>query len=184
MSAYANNLSAQNQACFSAYASCRKYQDAAAPAITACQQSPSGIASKLKALTQNKNKIDQAQAAIGQLVTKNVKGNAPNTIKQQDSIFTCKDTILFANELNEALQDNPASLKIARLAEKVVNASKVVCSNEEIANLLAVNKGIDETEEMVDKEIINSQNVLEGMQNIYRDNNISFFPCCTLQYNS
>jgi len=34
---------------------------------------------------------------------------------------------------------------------------------KKIANLLAVNKGIDETEEMVDKEIINSQNVLEGM---------------------
>jgi hypothetical protein len=39
----------------------------------------------------------------------------------------------------------------------------VVCSNEEISNLLAVNKGIDETEDLVDKEIINSQNVLEGM---------------------
>jgi len=163
VSAYANNLTTQNQACFASYATCRKYQDAAAPAIIACEQSSTALVSKLKALTVNKDMLSQAQAALGKLLSRNLEATLLG-VERQQAVYTCNSLIGIISSLKVALRNNPASLTIATLAEKVVNASSAVkCSSEEITVLVAATGDISKAKSAVDEEFIYSQNIFEGM---------------------
>ena len=123
VSAYANSMTIQSQSCLSAYGTCRKYQDDASAAISACDQSPTGLASKLKSLTANQNAVNQAQVVIGQLKTRQQLLNF-----RLQSQYKCSDVVVLTSAMVDALNENPASLLVGQLAESIVNASAVVCS--------------------------------------------------------
>ena len=158
-----SSMATQNQACLAAFGMCRKYQDKAGEAIATCDQSAIRLASKLKSLTKNKAKVNQAQAVIGQLVARHLAGGEVNIIlRQQEAGLGCSDIIVFTNSLKEALEDNPASQAIGRLAELIVNASNVVCTNQELAFLTALDGNINKTEVLIDIEAESTQATLEG----------------------
>lgn len=161
VSAYANTLTGQNQACLAAYSTCRKYQDAAAGVIATCQLSSSGLVSRLKSLNENRDLINQAQAAIAQLLARHFAGGAAIS-RIEDNTYTCSDLVAFTAALAQALQDNPASPKIDQLAMKVVNASRVSCTQEEVAALVSADSDIKETEDQIDQEITIVQDSLAG----------------------
>ena len=141
MSTVANSLATKSQACLAAFSTCRKYQDDVGSAISACDQSPTGLASKLKSLTANQNAVNQAQVVIGQLKTRQQLLNF-----RLQSQYKCSDVVVLTSAMVDALNENPASLLVGQLAESMVNASAVVCTSEEIASLDTLDGAINDTE--------------------------------------
>ena len=159
VSVFANNLTTQNQACLTAYSTCRKYQDDASPAISACDQSPTQLTSKLKSLTDNQNAVNRAQATIGQLKTRQLALN----MRQLPSQYTCSDVVFLTSEMADALNENPASKLVGQLADKVANASSVVCSSAQIASLITLDNTINDAETNIAEELTNVQDSLQGL---------------------
>lgn len=154
-------MTAQNQVCLATFGLCRKYQDDVGAAISTCDQSSTGLASKLKSLTENKAKVNTAQANINKLLTRNL-GSKINE-KQNTPVIGCINVIDLALALSEGLKQNPASLSIAPLAEQIANASNVVCSSEEVVLLSNSNSDLNETSSLIDQEVETTQTTLEGM---------------------
>lgn len=168
VSSYANSLTGQNQACLAAYGLCRKYQDVAASTIATCQQSGPNLVSKLKSLAQNKDLVNQVQAAITQLINKHLAGN-DIIISKAGTAISCSELVDLTQDLTQALSDNPASLQIEKLAMRLVNATFSSCTQDEVASLAAANSAISDTEDQVDLEIASTQDSLQGHLCIYTE---------------
>jgi hypothetical protein len=162
VSTFANNMTSQNQACLAAFGTCRKYQDDASAAISACDQSPIGLASKLKSLATNQNSVDEAQATMSSL---RARKGALNFRQQQQTQIQCADVVDFAAEMTYALKENPASQKIAKVAKRIANASGVICSQDEISSLEAADAEINATETLIVEELASVQESLLGKYN-------------------
>ena len=82
---------------------------------------------------------------------------------RQQSTASCGNVISDTDTIIDYMKDNPASTLIADLAEKVINASRVVvCSASEIAAVQNLNSAINETESKIAEELDNVQSDLEG----------------------
>ena len=162
MSTVANSLATKSQACLAAFSTCRKYQDDVGSAISACDQSPSGLTSKLKSLTTNKNLVNDAQAAIASKVKQLKQLVVPDNTRQA-AVLACTDLLTNTQDMVDAMKENPASLEVGNLAEGVVNISKVVtCSAADIAQLQSLDSSISEAEVLIADELDNVQSSLEG----------------------
>ena len=162
MSSQANSQTVQNQACLTVYGTCSKYQDDVPPAISACDQNPSALNSKLKSLTQNQNLVNSVQAALAALATKVYA-------KQSIPSYTCADVVSFTNQLLDLMENNPASTSIADVAEKIINATRsAVCTASELKALEDLNADIDSTESVFDTAIDDTQGTLEGRSSLIK----------------
>jgi hypothetical protein len=117
--------------------------------------------SKLKSLAQNKDLVNQVQAAITQLINKHLAGN-DIIISKAGTAISCSELVDLTQDLTQALSDNPASLQIEKLAMRLVNATFSSCTQDEVASLAAANSAISDTEDQVDVEIASTQDSLQG----------------------
>jgi hypothetical protein len=91
------------------YGLCRKYQDDASALISACDQSPTGLTSKLKSLVDNQNAVNDAQAAI----QNKVKNGIPNIKQQQPAQETsCQLAIRLIEQMIDTLKQLMRPLKL------------------------------------------------------------------------
>ena len=162
VSTYANTMATMNQACLSAYGTCRKYQDDASPAISACDQNPAGLASKLKSLTDNANAVNAARAANAARARRGLLLNM-----RQQTASQCSDVVDLTNSMVEALKDNPASTLVGQIAEQIVNATSVVCTPDDIASLNKLDADINDTETSIVDELANVQDSLLGKMTVH-----------------
>ncbi len=158
MSAQANSQTAQNQACLSAFGTCRKYQDDVGPAISSCDQKPSALTSKLKSLLENQNMVNNAQAAIAKLTS-----GAGLRQSSASSSYTCGDIISLTEQLKDLIDNNPASTRIADVAGLLINASSVAkCTAAEKQALQESNDEISIAEQQIANEANFVQDTLSG----------------------
>jgi hypothetical protein len=154
VSAQANSQTAQNQACLSAFGTCRKYQDDVGPAISSCDQKPSALTSKLKSLLENQNMVNNAQAAIAKLTS---------GAGLRQSSTTCSDIISLTEQLKDLIDNNPASTRIADVAALLINASSVAtCTAAEKQALQESNDEIRIAEQQIANEANFVQDTLSG----------------------
>jgi N-methylhydantoinase B/oxoprolinase/acetone carboxylase alpha subunit len=142
------------------YGLCRKYQDDASALISACDQSPTGLTSKLKSLVDNQNAVNDAQAAI----QNKVKNGIPNIKQQQPAQETsCQLAIRLIEQMIDTLKQNPASQQVAQLAKEAADAAiKAICNAADISSLQMLDADISDTEGAISEELDNVQNFLEG----------------------
>jgi hypothetical protein len=81
-----------------------------------------GLTSKLKGLTENKDAVNQAQAAINSKATQR---SLAGETRQQAAASSCADLLDTTQEMVDTLKENPASQTVGDLADQVVNISKV-----------------------------------------------------------
>jgi len=162
VSAQANSQTAQNQACLSAFGTCRKYQDDVGPAISSCDQKPSALTSKLKSLLENQNMVNNAQAALAKLTS------GAGLRQSSGSSFTCGDIISLTEQLKDLIDNNPASTKIADVAALLINASSVAtCTAAEKQALQESNDEISIAEQQITNEANFVQDTLSGQKSIF-----------------
>jgi hypothetical protein len=177
VSQQANNQAAQNAACLAAFGSCRKYQDSVTPAVAACSQSSKALTSKLQSLTNNIAAVTKARKSLLSLSSR----TEPAGTRQKATTYTCADIIAFAAELQNLIEDNPASTMIAMVAEKLVNATAVAtCSAADVATLVAASNSLDEVDNLITADLESVQDTLEGkVSMIFWLTTKAFFSQCT-----
>ena len=170
VSQQANSQAAQSSLCLAAYGACRKYQDSAPAAISACSQSQSGLTSKIKSLATNNNLVTKALSSLGKLTAKGSsikEAAAAGGVKQAATTaanYTCADVISLTNQLQDLIEDNPASTQVADVAVKLVNATLVAtCSTTDLQVLSAATDKLNATDDLIASEPDDVQGVLEGM---------------------
>ena len=162
VSAYANNLTSQNQACLTTYGTCRKYQDASGAAISTCSKSTAGLASQLKSLTTNAALVNQVQSKISSLTSRIYEPIVSSKVATATAkALTCAQFIDLTSQLIQAMAENPASTLVAGIAAQLVNSS-ASCSASDVAALQNLDKSINETETKITDELGNVQSDLTG----------------------
>merc|ERR1719328_613563 len=129
------NITAAKNKCVEDFGKCRKYEDDAATSITACSTSAS-------ALTEKAAKTAEAQAVV-----KNLASSSRRMRRSERSLGSCTEVATTATTLITMVVDFPSSPDILVLSASIIASSTVVCTDDEISSLAALDAQFDEAAE-------------------------------------
>jgi len=136
------NITAAKNKCVDDFGKCRKYEDDAATSITACSTSASALTEKVAALSQNAAKTAEAQAVV-----KNLASSSRRMRRSERSLGSCTEVATTATTLITMVVDFPSSPDILVLSASIIASSTVVCTDDEISSLAALDAQFDEAAE-------------------------------------
>lgn len=123
------------KSCTAAFGKCRKYEDAANTAISACSTDSTKLTEKASTLSANAAALKLAQDKVTAL-----KSNSTRRLTRAAS--TCAEVITYATKLVKMSENFPSSPDIATTAAKISGAN-VTCSASEKASLTSVSTELD-----------------------------------------
>jgi len=136
------NITAAKNKCVEDFGKCRKYEDDAATSITACSTSASALTEKVAALSENAAKTAEAQAVV-----KNLASSSRRMRRSERSLGSCTEVATTATTLITMVVDFPSSPDILVLSASIIASSTVVCTDDEISSLAALDAQFDEAAE-------------------------------------
>jgi len=125
--------------CKKAFGKCRKYQDAAGDAISACSQETSKLTKDAAKLNSNKNAMEKASAKIKALAS---LGIGRRSVRQVAT--SCAQVIAKAAQLTAVATANPSGDQVATLANEISEVSATVeCNAVEKISLTVTSNALD-----------------------------------------
>ena len=127
-------------ACKAAFGVCRKAQDSVGNIIFDCSQSADTLKLKLKALSDNNDKVAAAQAKVSGLVN---SSRASGKFKRSArDATTASGFISICTTITTYVTQNPYYYQIATLSQTIVTVTAPVFSGADLASLSAVNTAL------------------------------------------
>merc|ERR1719384_543678 len=136
------NITAAKNKCVDDFGKGREYEDDAATSITACSTSANALTEKVAALSENAAKTAEAQAVV-----KNLASSSRRMRRSERSLGSCTEVATTATTLITMVVDFPSSPDILVLSASIIASSTVVCTDDEISSLAALDAQFDEAAE-------------------------------------
>jgi len=124
MSEQASAVKTKLDECKKAFGKCRKYQDAAGDAISACSQGSSALTSKAAKISSNKNAMDKAKEKIQALIS-----GTTGRRSVRATATSCAQVIAKTAQLAAAATASPSSEQVTTLANEISEVSATVSCN-------------------------------------------------------
>jgi len=135
--AVADNL----QICLAKFGECRKHEDDAAIAISACGSSFSALTEEASKLTANAAAVAQAQAAVSTLA-------GSRRVRRSDvtgtALSSCTEVSTVSRQIISEVLSFPTSPDIIVLSANVVASTTVTCTPDEVTALAALSTSFEE----------------------------------------
>jgi len=135
--AVADNL----QICLAKFGECRKHEDDAAIAISACGTSFSALTEEASKLTANSDAVTQAQAAVATLAGSSRVRRSEVT---GTALSSCTEVSTVSTQMLALVLSFPTSPDIIVLSANVVASTTVTCTEEEMTALAALSTSFEE----------------------------------------
>ena len=149
------------KSCKSAFGKCRKYEDDVGDILFACEQSADTLKLKLKALSENSDKVAQVAAKVEGIVSGS-RGYA-NKFKRSDDATTAAGYISICTQINIFVLENPYYYQIASLSTTIISVVTVpTFSTADLASLSAVNTALQVSVTTLQEAAVTLQTTLLG----------------------
>ena len=137
-----NNTAMVNavKSCKAAFGKCRKYEDAVGDIIFSCEQSADTLKLKLKALSENSDKVSAVASKVEGIV--NGSSRAYGKFKRSDDATTATGYISICTQINTYVTQNPYYYQIATLSTTIITVTTPTFSAANLVSLSAVNKAL------------------------------------------
>jgi len=136
--------------CKEVFGKCRKYEDAVADIIHACNQRPATLKKRLKNLSLNKAAVEAVLESITEITSTRfwrADHKRRSITSGQDFISNCQQVVLLIGQ-------NPVSISISTLSTTLANsAANVAFSSEELASLSSVQTSLTNSVDVLTKEM-------------------------------
>ena len=150
------------KSCKSAFGKCRKYEDDVGDILFACEQSADTLKLKLKALSENSDKVAQVAAKVEGIVSGSSRGYA-NKFKRSDDATTAAGYISICTQINTFVAQNPYYYQIASLSTTIISVVTVpTFSTADLASLSAVNTALQVSVTTLQEAVVTLQTTLLG----------------------
>lgn len=134
-----NDMKKAQKGCKDAFGKCQKYRDDVGDIIFACEQSADTLKLKLKALSENSDKV----AAVASKVSGIVNARFYGKFKRSDDATTATGYISIITQINTFVSQNPYYYLIATLSTTIISVTSVpTFSPADLASLSAVNTAL------------------------------------------
>merc|ERR1711997_383936 len=128
--------------CTEAFGKCRKFEDDANTAISACSSDSSKLTEKATTLKANSAAVTAAKDKVATLTS--------STRRLTRTASTCAEVITYATELAAMAKAFPASPMIETTAAKIIGAGNVTCTSAEVLSLVLVEASLVEAVAVVE----------------------------------
>ena len=138
--------------CKEVFGKCRKYEDAVADIIHACNQKPATMKKRLKNLSQNKAAVEGVLERIADIIStrfRRANHKRRSITSGLEFISNCQQVVLLIGQ-------NPVSKTIFTLSSTLVNATNVVFSSEELEDLSSVETSMTTSVDVLAQEIVHT----------------------------
>jgi len=136
----AKAIAAALKKCTSAFGKCRKFEDDANTAISACSSDTSKLTAKATTLTANSAAVTAAKDKVASLAS----SNSTRRLVRAASISTCAEVIIYAGKLAAMAEAFPASPEITVTAGLIIAVTDVNCTAAEITSLVSAEASLVE----------------------------------------
>ena len=136
--------------CKDVFGKCRKYEDAVADIIHACNQNPAAMKKRLKNLSQNKDAVEGVLETITDITSTRfwrADHKRRSISNGSDFISNCQQVVLLIGQ-------NPVSNSIFTLSTNLANSANVVFSSEKLADLSSVETSLTSSVDILAQEIV------------------------------
>merc|ERR1712088_1091967 len=124
--------------CKAAFGKCRKEEDSVGDIIFACEQSADTLKLKLKALSDNSDKVAAVASKVDALVNASSRGFPRARLSKRDAT-TAAGFISICTQINVWVNENPYYYQIASFATTIITVTAPVFDAAALASLSAVN---------------------------------------------
>merc|ERR1711983_441871 len=146
------------KACKDAFSKCRKYEDDAVASMAACSVSADAPKAKAAALSANVDSTNAAAAKVAE-----VTGGSSRRRSARAAATSCADFITLVAQLVTILLEFPASPQVIAVGGYVVASADIVCTEEEITELVETESSLTEAAEfLVEAFEESNENLLEA----------------------
>ena len=150
------------KACKAAFGKCRKYEDDVGDIIFSCEQNADTLKLKLKALSENSDKVAQVAAKVEGIVSGSSRGYV-NKFKRSDDATTAAGYISICTQINTFVAQNPYYYQIASLSTTIISVVNVpTFSTADLASLSAVNTALQVSVTTLQEAVVTLQTTLLG----------------------
>ena len=147
--------------CKKTFGKCRKYEDDVADIIFACEQSADTLKLKLKALSENSDKVAQVAAKVEGVVSG--RRAYANKFKRADDATTAAGYISICTQINIFVLENPYYYQIASLSTTIISVVTVpTFSTADLASLSEVNTALQVSVTTLQAAVVTLQTTIFG----------------------
>merc|ERR1711936_247406 len=152
----AKTIANQLKNCTKAFGKCRKYEDAAITAITACNSNSNSLTLKVATLTKNAEALAKAQKTVKALA-------ASRRQRTSTAATSCVEVISLSTKLAVMVIQFPSSPQIIVTATKISASSTVSCSAAEKTSLKGLETKLKEAADTLQTAIDAAQAQLQTL---------------------
>ena len=128
--------------CKAAFGKCRKYEDAVGDIIFACEQSADTLKLKLKALSENSDKVAAVASKVEGIVNGSSRSYGNGKFKRSDDATTATGYISICTQINTYVVQNPYYYQIATLSTTIISVTTPTFTAANLIALSAVNTAL------------------------------------------
>ena len=151
------------KSCKSAFGKCRKYEDDVGDILFACEQNADTLKLKLKALSENSDKVAQVAANVEGIVSGSPRSYGHGKFKRSDDATTAAGYISICTQINTFVVQNPYYYQIASLSTTIISVVTVpTFSTADLASLSAVNTALQVSVTTLQEAVVTLQTTLLG----------------------
>ena len=151
------------KSCKSAFGKCRKYEDDVGDILFACEQNADTLKLKLKALSENSDKVAQVAAKVEGIVSGSSRSYGHGKFKRSDDATTAAGYISICTQINTFVTQNPYYYQIASLSTTIISVVTVpTFSTADLASLSAVNTALQVSVTTLQEAVVTLQTTLLG----------------------
>ena len=151
------------KSCKSAFGKCRKYEDDVGDILFACEQNADTLKLKLKALSENSDKVAQVAAKVEGIVSGSPRSYGHGKFKRSDDATTAAGYISICTQINTFVVQNPYYYQIASLSTTIISVVTVpTFSTADLASLSAVNTALQVSVTTLQEAVVTLQTTLLG----------------------
>merc|ERR1711899_706212 len=131
------------KACKAAFGKCRKYEDDVGDIIFSCEQNADTLKLKLKALSDNSDKVGQVATKVDALVnaTRRSFASGRSAMAKRDA-STAAGFISICTQINTRVSDNPYYYQISSYATTIISVTAPVFTAADLTALSVVNTAL------------------------------------------
>ena len=140
-----NNTATVNatKACKAAFGNCRKYEDDVGDIIHSCEQNADTLKLKLKALSDNSDKVGQVASKVDALVNATRRNFASGrSAKAKRDASTAAGFISICTQINTWVTENPYYYQISSYATTIITVTAPVFTAADLTALSTVNTAL------------------------------------------
>lgn len=147
--------------CIAAFGKCRKYEDVVAEVVGVCIRDPVNVIRDLKITKQNVDRASKVKPKIAMVL------NEKKVVKRRQDLWrtslSCSDFSKKVVAFLKAFSTNFKNPNVSTMAEEVINATVVACTDADKESLTAAEKDLDDTISDANEYVSVNQATLSGI---------------------